>query len=84
MISKPKNKRVAIIVAVIIVIGVIALILLRGNEDTWIKDGSGKWVMHGNPTIRDFDSCAKKYPVRETYPEQCAMPNGPTFTKDVL
>jgi hypothetical protein len=31
--------------------------------------------------ITDFDSCAKKYPVMLTYPEQCSIPNGPTFTK---
>lgn len=70
-----------IILAIIVIIGL--LIFLRGNEDTWIKDGSGNWVMHGNPAIQDFDSCAKKYPVRETYPEQCQVPSGPTFTRNI-
>lgn len=27
------------------------MILLRGDEDTWIKDGSGNWVKHGNPSM---------------------------------
>lgn len=56
---------------------------LRGNEDTWIKDNSGNWVMHGSPAIRDFESCAKKYPVIETYPEQCRIPDGPSFTRKI-
>jgi hypothetical protein len=37
--------------------------------------------MHGNPAIKDFESCAKKYPVMESYPERCAIPGGPSFTK---
>lgn len=61
---------------------IVLLIVLRGSEDVWVKDDSGNWIMHGNPTIQDFDSCAKKYPVRETYPEQCQIPDGPTFTKE--
>jgi hypothetical protein len=67
----------------IIILAIIVLLvaILRGDEDTWIKDKSGQWVKHGNPSIQDFDSCAKKYPVMETSPEQCAIPNGPTFTK---
>lgn len=60
---------------------ILLIIILRGGEDTWIKDGSGAWVKHGNPAIQDFESCAKKYPIMETYPERCAIPNGPTFTK---
>lgn len=24
--------------------------ILRGQEDTWIKDSRGVWVKHGNPT----------------------------------
>lgn len=75
-----KYKKAVMIAGVLILLGVIIL-LLRGNEDGWIQDSEGKWVMHGNPAIYDFDSCAKKYPVRETYPEQCVMPDGPTFTK---
>lgn len=57
------------------------MIFVRGDEDSWVKDGNGNWVMHDNPTIKDFTSCAQKYPVMESYPERCAVPNGPTFTK---
>jgi len=81
MMTNIKNKKLAIIFAVLLVVGVIVLILVRGDEDTWVKDADGKWVEHGHPAIHDFETCAAKYPVRETYPEQCAMPNGPTFTK---
>lgn len=75
-----KNKIYLIIILIIIIIG-IGLFFIRSDEDNWIKDNAGNWTMHGNPAIRDFESCAKKYPVRETYPEQCQIPNGPTFTK---
>lgn len=76
-------KKTYLIITVFIVMAILSvvLILIRGNEDTWIKDDSGVWVKHGNPEVTDFDSCAKKYPVMETYPEQCAIPNGPSFTK---
>ena len=81
MFFKIKNKKIAVVAGVLIVIGIIVLIVARGDEDTWIKDKNGDWVKHGNPAIQDFDSCAKKYPVMEIYPEQCRLPNGPTFTK---
>lgn len=81
MIFKPKNKKITVVAGVLLVIGIVVFIVARSNEDTWIKDSDGNWVKHGNPVIYDFDSCAKKYPVMEIYPEQCTIPNGPTFTK---
>lgn len=80
MITRIKSKKLWIVVIVLIIVGV-AILLLRGDEDGWVKDSSGNWVMHGNPEIKDFESCAKKYPVMESYPEQCAIPGGPSFTK---
>lgn len=80
MFLKLKNKKI-IIATALLVVGIIVFIATRGDEDAWIKDASGNWVMHGSPAVHDFESCAAKYPVRETYPEQCAIPNGPTFTK---
>ncbi len=83
---KPNNKQKAlitmIVAGVLLIVAIVIFAMLRANEDTWIKDNNGEWVMHGNPTIKDFDSCAKKYPVVETFPEQCSIPDGPTFTKD--
>jgi len=29
----------------------LVFIVLRGQEDTWIKDGRGVWIKHGNPSI---------------------------------
>lgn len=81
MIFRIKSKKWLIAAIVLILLGIVIL-ALRGEEDAWVKDSSGQWLKHGNPKIVDFESCAKKYPVRETYPEQCAMPNGPTFTKE--
>ena len=74
-------KKVYWIIIIIVGLAILAIMFLRGNEDTWIRDKNGAWVKHGNPEIIDFDSCAKKYPVMEIYPEQCAIPNGPSFTK---
>jgi hypothetical protein len=78
---KPKNKKAVAITGVLLVIGIVVFVIARSNEDTWVKDSDGNWVKHGNPAIYDFDSCSKKYPVMESYPERCAIPNGPTFTK---
>jgi hypothetical protein len=38
-----------IIVAVFLILTVIFLVL-RGNEDDWIKDSKGVWIKHGNPS----------------------------------
>lgn len=35
----------------------------------------------GSEGVGDFESCAKKFPVLETYPEQCKTDDGKTFTK---
>lgn len=33
--------------------------------------------------ITSFEECAKKYPVMESYPARCSVPNGPSFTQDI-
>ena len=33
--------------------------------------------------ITTFEECAAKYPVMESYPEQCATPDGKHFTRDI-
>ncbi|MDD4931665.1 MAG: GerMN domain-containing protein [Candidatus Colwellbacteria bacterium] len=37
-----------------------------------------------NISISDFDSCALKYPVMESYPRRCAVPGGKTFTEKII
>ena len=32
--------------------------------------------------INSFEECAKHYPIMESYPPQCMVPGGPTFTED--
>ena len=71
----------------------VVLLLIRGGEDNWIKDSEGDWVRHGNPAdipnqvledIDSFDRCSKAgFPILETYPEQCKLPNGKSFTKKI-
>lgn len=34
-------------------------------------------------SIKSFNDCAKHYPVMESYPEQCATPDGKHFTKQL-
>ena len=38
-----------IIIAALILLGVV-FVILRGKEDTWIKDSRGVWVKHGVPS----------------------------------
>lgn len=33
--------------------------------------------------ITSFEECARRYPVMESYPEQCRTPDGKSFTRDV-
>ena len=37
------------IIILAIALGIL-LIFLRGNEDSWIKDATGNWIKHGNPS----------------------------------
>jgi len=88
-----KKSNWVLIVAAIIVIGFVVVFFLRGNEDSWIKDESSDWIRHGNPgnvpeevlnDIDSFASCSKAgFPILETYPEQCKLPNGKSFTRDI-
>lgn len=34
-------------------------------------------------SINSFEECAKIYPVQESFPERCTVPNGKTFVKKV-
>ncbi len=39
------------------------------------------WNITKVGTINSFSECAAKYPVMESYPEQCRTPDGRVFTK---
>lgn len=88
------RKFIFLIILFFILAGVAALIFLRGNEDTWLCQ-NGEWVKHGNPSslapaegcskaIGNFDECAAAgYPIMESYPRRCAVPNGGSFTENI-
>ena len=81
-----------IIIAVVIVV---AVLFLRGDEDTWICK-NGQWVKHGNPSapmptelceekqiasITNFQECIEAgNPAMESYPRQCRA-GDQTFTE---
>ena len=91
IVHKLKNiftNRALIALAAIVVL-LFILIFVRGNEDTWVKDGQGSWIKHGNPSlpppdgINDFDTCAKKYTVQKTEPAACITPDGRSFIQSM-
>jgi hypothetical protein len=42
-----------------------------------------KFFLLGNK-VNSFDSCQKAgYPILDSYPEQCQLPNGKSFTKQI-
>ena len=45
----------------------------QSKDDGMAKSETGK--------IDDFESCAKKFPILETYPETCKTSDGQTFIK---
>lgn len=84
-----------IVVITVLALGFIIRFVIGGSEDTWICV-DGKWVKHGNPTalmptelcggkeITSFDECISAgYPVMESYPRQCKIPDGKTFAEDI-
>ena len=44
------GKYLFFIVIVAFLIMVATILVLRGNEDNWIKDSRGVWIKHGNPS----------------------------------
>lgn len=64
-------KKIIIGVVVVLVVGVVGYVLLTAQAK---KSAIAK--------ISNFEECAKYFPVRETYPEQCATPDGRMFTKE--
>lgn len=43
------NKKTIYIIILAIAIGLAVILLVRGYEDSWIKDKRGVWVKHGSP-----------------------------------
>ncbi|MBU1557450.1 Gmad2 immunoglobulin-like domain-containing protein [Patescibacteria group bacterium] len=87
------TKKVYIILFILVVI--ITLVFLRGNEDGWICE-DGFPVKHGNPSqpapidlcdgvVASFDDCVKAgNPVMESYPRQCRDSNtDQSFTENI-
>jgi hypothetical protein len=42
-------KKTILIISAILIILILTFIILRSQEDTWIKDKRGVWIKHGNP-----------------------------------
>lgn len=65
-----KNKRIIIVVVLLIVVAVTVAVVAMLNK------------ANVTSTIDSFEDCvAAGYPVMESYPEQCAVPGGQSFTK---
>jgi hypothetical protein len=60
---------------------VLNMVHFNGYMSTFTDTNKGKLDEKIMETIKDFDSCAKLYPVQETYPERCLTPDGRSFTK---
>jgi len=60
------------LVGIVAALAVVAVILL--SISNWAQGNQAT-------TINNFDECiAAGYPIMESYPEQCAVPGGPSFT----
>ena len=48
-----KLMKVIIISAILVLIFILGLnyIVLKMDEDTWIKNSEGVWIKHGNPSV---------------------------------
>ena len=90
-----KNLKIILIVILVILVLFATLLILRGDEDTWLCQ-DGEWVRHGHPSalipeepcgeniINNFNDCVLAgNPVMESYPRQCRA-NNQTFVEDVM
>jgi hypothetical protein len=67
------NKRIIIpiIAALLVLLGALAFVLSRDDNDQVA-------------TIASFEQCQEAgYPIAESYPARCKVPNGPSFTEDI-
>lgn len=55
----------------------IVLLILRGNEDDWIKDSRGVWVKHGNP------SNISEQVLQQQEAINCALDKFNNFTEEI-
>lgn len=63
------NKLIGIGIVILLVLGAVYFVLNYQKEQ---------------PVVTDFDSCAAAgYPIMESYPRQCATPDGRSFTENV-
>jgi len=76
--TKKKNILIALVVGLI-------LFTLATGIYVYLQEKSAELPLapDGEPVVEvtDFDSCAKYYPVMESYPMQCATPEGESFTQ---
>jgi hypothetical protein len=77
--NKILNTNLQILITVIIaIIIIIAIIFAFGTKKT---EPNGN---HNLPSIASFDDCVNAgYPVMESYPRQCKVPDGQSFTEDI-
>lgn len=63
-----KNKLIIIIVSLAVIASIISSLVIKSNEDNWIKDSNGVYIKHGNPSTipepvkqqQELISCANK------------------------
>ena len=71
MKEQTQNKYLRVIIAVLV-----GLLLIVGGVLIWNNFKTA--------SIKDFNSCQDAgYPIRESYPAVCALPNGKAFTQDI-
>ncbi|MDP3901676.1 MAG: PQQ-dependent sugar dehydrogenase [bacterium] len=62
-------------------------ILIQPGGIMYISDDHAgaiyKVVYTGIGDIKNFGECSLKYPIMESYPSQCRVPDGQTFTEDI-
>ncbi len=51
------------------------------SREQWLRSKAKK---DSSPLINSFQDCVTAgYPIQESYPRKCAVPNGPTFTEQI-
>ncbi len=66
-------KKSTIIIALFVLVGIGIIIFGGIYIFSWNR----------NRSINDFETCARYYPVQESFPERCSTPDGRSFTKPV-
>ncbi len=80
-----QNKKLLSIVVGVVVLSFASWLSVRSNYQSSSEEPTQPNVTNEAENIKSYEECVEAgYPVMESYPEQCAVPGGESFVRDII